>query len=986
MMTHYTSLDEAVKIAGYDDCVYENIEHLKTVFVSKLTFAKGNAKLGYTLPSSKINTLLSNGVVETKIIDGMLKISAYDVARICINQELVKRSYCTLLEFISILRNKEVKLFNNGFYEIFQTLSESSLIRVVYLNPIDAIGKIDKFILKDDVSEFMKEYISLEDACKNFGVSKAALHNVLADIEEKCAYVNLTNLIGGSYYYKFVKKQDFILYQKQYMEKRYTDREEFISEIHFGRLLGLAQKTIKKALCEYHITPVAIIGARTTQTKGRTFSGRSFYHQLDFDFLLKEQQKLWEFYTENYYTSKEFDDLIKKELEIDSPSREIFSSAYFDDMRGNDSVRMTIPTLIRIEKDGRKFKGLSTLYKKEVIDQYIESVRFQRAYYEIGETFAHTPHYAYSKMVEHFNIKFPKGSDETKQLWESFVQERLENRVENERDSLRYARDYAQTTKFLVELLNGTRKDIAFMTTNELKVAIFNKRVLGYIQTALYSFLLRIQPYYVAKGQRILYDMSVIQNPAFSNKNGPRIKEVYSDEEYGAYCNFVNEVDMHKQKSIEDIERLLEGKSNLYQKYASVWLYVLIHLNNKWRRYEVTLFPRFQGIENTKLLQECDQDYKRALCHLKEYNLEQVDVQYVADKLRAFMTVHNKNKMSRDFTWTESTALAVSTAIVLCEIRCRLAPFEQEYLIDFDSRKRELPKGCEKAFFEGMHEKELNFNSLKMNRTLSSLAYATARELGNEAVMEVTRSLRNHRQDESTNIYLNVPQNRLDQIASNLFNTGPFGFVYTCLANILHKQTESTKFDITSNDQIAYSDQLKVAFGDWVKVEEVIRTFGELVKNQDIANEVLESMSKEQLTQIYKKINIGINHAKDEGFLCVFEECVDINRSCIFCPFMVMNFHTLTRLGEDFTQLIEECQLKFSFESTEAEKLYFTRLLTVYTVRIREAIERFGEEIVSMFFENSLDHAREQMKKLPSMLSYKTKLKELDSYEGEHNV
>jgi hypothetical protein len=260
-------------------------------------------------------------------------------------------------------------------------------------------------------------------------------------------------------------------------------------------------------------------------------------------------------------------------------------------------------------------------------------------------------------------------------------------------------------------------------------MSTFNDNILFYIRANIYSFLLALQTHYLGRGERVFYDLNLVTNP-FSIENTP-IKEMYSENEYGIFCDYVNRIKTHKLKSILDIEHLLEGNKSSYRKYASTWLYVLLHLNNKWRRFEVTLFPRFNHINNLNILKMCNYDLRKALSYLKENNLDEEDIQYVGNKMKAFLSIHNKTKKHRDFTWTETTALALATAVILCEIRCELLDNTQVYLIDFDNKKRELPTGSERSFFNSLEEsKSLKFNSLKMNRTLSSLSYNASLDLG----------------------------------------------------------------------------------------------------------------------------------------------------------------------------------------------------------------------------------------------------------------
>ncbi|MBT2677374.1 hypothetical protein J7E38_00090 [Bacillus sp. ISL-35] len=986
-MEKYTSLEEAVKLVRNETGVYDKIEHLVGVFVSKRKLDKAKSIESYVLPITKLNTLIDAGRIRTQSIDGNVKYSVYDLAKYFIQQEIIADKFYYFTDFFDMNNSKVSKGVSKLYHQIIEKLSLLGLIEVIQLSPIDSLGKKDKFITRLHTDIFFNDYISLANISKEKGLSFETLHSKLSDIEGKISILN----IGKYYSYRFVKKKDF----ENYMSNFLTYSQELISEKSLGNSLGLTQKAIQKVLKVFNIQPQTVVGEIKNQKSKRNFQGRKFYTPDTLPLLKREQKREWVFYTENYYTSKEVDELVENELHINSPSREVFSNSYFEKYQNDNLSKISVPEIIRIEKDGRNFKGVNFLYRKEIIDNFIQDMKFERDYVAISETMLAQPLIAYQETIKHCNVTFPEGSKETEDLWNSFVKITLERR-DNERTLLRAIRDHVQTAKFLTKLLSATKKDVAFLTNKEIKVAVFNKNVKVYQQAIMYSFLYNLQSYYVGQGKKVLYKLDVFENPA-RPENQSRIKEVYSKDEYGAFLDYVNQIEKHKLKAIEDIEVLLEGNRKKYLGYASTWLYVLIHLNNKWRRYEVTIFPPLgDDISNTNIIKRFNMNYKAALNYLKKHDLEKSDVEYIANKLKAFITIHNKNKGERDFTWTETTSLALATAIILCEIRCKLDNFETEYLIDFHSKSRQLPERNERYFFSDFEEKNLNFKSLKMNATLSSLGFQTSRRLGNEAVMDVIRSFRNHNLDQSTNIYLSISEERLTEISNNLFNSGPFGFVHTQLSNIFEGKDNIDK-NLISVDKANFSKEISRIFGDWLKIEELVRTFKLLSNNEIIAKDLINSMSEEELIELNKKMKMGLNHAKDEGFMCVFSDCVykQLEQDCISCPFMTMNFHTLTVLARDFSKLIIQCELKFQRlnevgnftkykeDVPDAERLRLTRLLAIYTYRLKEAVAEFGEDVVSMFFKDGLNTARESLRAIPSVSRYKKMLVEIDKISWE---
>ncbi|WP_121611614.1 hypothetical protein [Mesobacillus foraminis] len=997
----YTSLDDAVRLLGYTEDLYHQIEDLNGEFCTINSFAKRYEGNDYALPLTKIKTLVENKLIRTENrSDGGILVSLYDVEKFYLKQKVVLENCYYIKNFISKCTGKPCKSLLPHHYEMMDTLIKLKLIDYICLSPVESLWKMDKFITKFSAEAFLDIYINLADARVKYNIPLNALEAEFKDIEQ-CMEVIYTKE-SSRFSNRFVKKDDFEKYYATYLY--YIN--DLISEASLGKSLDLAPKTLTKVLSEYKIEPKLIVGESKKDDPDREFNGRKYYEQKIVDELLKKQEKMWEEYSDKYYTSEEFEQIVKTKLELISESRMIYDNSFFNQYRDSESTRVDNPWLIRIEKDGRYFKGIKTLYEKKIIDEYVETTLFEREYLRISETLPYQPFLAYRELVQHLNITFPECCTETVELWELFVERYYENKkIEQLVASIRGT---VQTAKFLAETLKAQKKEIALMTTKELKLAIFNENVRLYIRTILHSFLLALPRAYRLMGKEVAYNIKLISRPG---KDSPRrIKEVYREDEYGAYVDYCNQIEHHKQKSIEDIEFLLGNKKNNYRRYASTWLYVIIHLNNMWRRFEVTLFPRFTGMEKTKLMKACNYDYVKALTYLKNNDLDDEDIEYVANKLRAFLDIHGKNQMPRDFTWTETTSKALSTAVILCEIRCNLTESkdkkctDEEYLIDFNSKKRELTKGSEKAFFKDFDEGIANFKSKKMNSSLSSLGYVVSKKIDSESVTEVQKSFRNHKDEESSNIYVLIPENRMNEIADNLFNSGPFGFVQVCLTDIIQGRDISNNQILTREEKALYANQLRSIFGNWIKVEEVVRVMKDLTNNQETAKRVLHSMTKDELMELNLKMKMGINHAKDEGFMCIFNSCIyedenedkaEQQQSCISCPFMAMNFHSLSTLCNDFGRLLDECEMRFGINnqyqhalpsnSKDSEKIYYTRQLATYSVRIHEAIKKFGEDIISMFIEGGIASARERKDALiPHIAKYQMFTKELDNKANNH--
>src|SRR5690606_24505826 len=118
-------------------------------------------------------------------------------------------------------------------------------------------------------------------------------------------------------------------------------------------------------------------------------------------------------------------------------------------------------------------------------------------------------------------------------------------------------------------------------------------------------------------------------------------------------------------------------------------------------------------------------------------------------------------------------------------------------------------------------KKNFDFQNRAMNRTLLSLMAYIQSVSGNGHDSEYIKILRSHVDFETTNIYINIPQERLDQIALQLFDRDMFGHIPDVLAELIFgKQTEEEKQ--TENIKI-----IKQKFGDIYKIEETANFLNE---------------------------------------------------------------------------------------------------------------------------------------------------------------
>src|SRR5699024_3278517 len=117
-------------------------------------------------------------------------------------------------------------------------------------------------------------------------------------------------------------------------------REKLLNVTQISKLLGVRYQFTNTILEEWGIT---------AKDKGLS----KYYDPKDDDYLLQKQAERYKYFTENYYTAKEIDEL-----------GETYYNNPFKEIRGEK-----IDSIAKIDK----LKGLRVVYRKCVVDRFLEN-------------------------------------------------------------------------------------------------------------------------------------------------------------------------------------------------------------------------------------------------------------------------------------------------------------------------------------------------------------------------------------------------------------------------------------------------------------------------------------------------------------------------------------------------------------------------------------------------------------------------------------
>ncbi|MGG4507093.1 hypothetical protein ABEP00_06275 [Heyndrickxia sporothermodurans] len=861
----------------------------------------------YGLTVGKVKELIKSGELEEKVVGNRTYISVESLKRYILTVDEIRSNYMTVEELY-------LRVTGKGRYKlnIVKQIVEQTCLELIILEI--PITQSEKYLIKKSCYEqFLQDYISIQEA-----FSQLKMHKDIWQFRENLKKQGITVVsFQNRYELQFVKKEDLNKYKN------------IISVVEARTLLGLTEKNLSEAikLCEIE-----------------SFWGRKsriYIRNEDFEFLKDLQQNTLSYLKENTYTWEEVDALYKENIggkKIDDNAIKKFVAP------GN------IHPIVRIEKYKRKM----TVYSKAGVDKYIELLKKDKEISRLCEITTSDYYSLLQQILEIDNVCFSNNASLTKELWFQFVHWKLKNMQGSRETSLHRVSGFRYTTKLLTEFT--ATKEIYEFSVNELNLGIFNNNIPKKYQKEIFSFLYNIIQTVEQKTGKKLFNVSKL-NFKYENTNKQE-KEIYSVDEYLALYNYVSNFESHRLLAITDVEKGLNNKKG-YKKYDSFWLYVLLHMSNGWRNGTVLEFPRFHNpifdklnLNSIESLENLQLTYNEADQIVKYYQMQWFE--------------HNKTKEKATFYCSSVLTLPMAYAIVICEFRCRKLHLHNENnLIHFYNSRNNITPTIHDGFFKN-YSREFKFESRKMNRTVLTYTSSIIESTFNGDPIEIARHLRGHTTSETTNIYIQLPQEHLDFISEQLFDTGYFGFIYNQVNHLLIGENPTSRIE-----QTKASNELKEMFGDVVKLEDTTSYLKQLSQERDDLGKYLEEMPKEELKNRLNLINLGLSPAREETYQCFFSSCIAKKIDCNKCPFSIPHFFSLNSISKRIKRTLKSYQeIAFNQEIPVGEKIRHYNLLIIDYKSIMEAKQKFGKEIVEMFIDSDLNEFSKQLVELPDPQYY----------------
>ncbi|MGY3715002.1 hypothetical protein ACWE42_05720 [Sutcliffiella cohnii] len=576
-------------------------------------------------------------------------------------------------------------------------------------------------------------------------------------------------------------------------------------------------------------------------------------------------------------------------------------------------------------------KNLKTVYPKKVIDNYLKSLKISELIDQYKNELEYTtlPDKVFLKTVKELDLHFSSSVKDTETAWYNFVSKKLLSSNGNIKTIKKLFVRFIILTELLQSKLIS--KEIMEMTSNEINFIFLNNKVPGTYKEVLYSFLNHL----LLSFSNCKYLISALNNPYVEKKerlaNSKDNKQIYSTNEFLTLLDYVKNIKLHKENAISEYNA--KSMDRTKGNYESIWLYVMLHLNNGWRSNDfIEKIPRIP-------LSIPVQDYES----FENHNLTVEEATKIIWELTSNLinVYHNKNGKKAFFFISDDMIVPVANAIVLCELKAQLIDSKRNNLIDLGN-SNELTASMHDKFFNTFPVNNFKFKSLKANRTFITFVNSILKQKTNRNPLEVTKFIRNHESLDTTNRYVHVTEEHLNKICVQLFDKGYFGYTYDYLKQIVIGEPQN---NITKNNE---NKLIATVFGDIYKIENFSIQINAIEEKRKPLYEFVNDLSKEQQQEVLDLIDMNQLPAKESFWQCILGDCLYLDRRCNSCPFAIPHFYLLTKTVHNLNNLIPKLE-QIKYISSKGEKVRLANLLYKNLSLISTAKKQFGENVLSSF-------------------------------------
>nr|WP_205603481.1 helix-turn-helix domain-containing protein [Heyndrickxia shackletonii] len=428
--------------------------------------------------------------------------------------------------------------------------------------------------------------------------------------------------------------------------------------------------------------------------------------------------------------------------------------------------------------------------------------------------------------------------------------------------------------------------------------------------------------------------------------NEDKDKEIYSPEVFFSYYKYVKDIALHLPNAIND------------QYYANMWAFTIMHLTDVWRASDIVYNTPKIDISSIQV---------DSLAWFNTNVLTMTQCQKVINQLYLHFRSIRTSKTNTLVTFLVEPGLVkpLSTALIISELHRQKNG--HSFLLESFFRGKKFKsvatsgKDQHHSFFKNESNLE-PFKSLKFNNsTMTYLFYSISDEDGNDAdvALELTQRVRSHNRAETTAIYVKATNkdDTLNQVSSNLFRRGHFGWLYNYLILLTSEKDDVTR---TMEEKTVAISTLRNELGSPFHTERWAQFLLQIKQKRNSVITRLANLRKESLKETIIKIFKGEMSSKTENAQCITHPVCEYPRlnSCYSCPNIIPKNYLFIELSGEFDRLINSIEATQHDAVRRKESYFLLNLLLL----LDEGIDFFGEDYVEAFIE--IQHVRDKLSQL----------------------
>lgn len=581
----------------------------------------------------------------------------------------------------------------------------------------------------------------------------------------------------------------------------------------------------KRDLAVHYEIGNLIVNYITENVKYCIYHTTIFFLKSDVLSLLKEREKSKENFFTNYYTNFEF-------LELGGTSHELRKLQNYEVPREYRTGKYQNTIYVYLKKDCEEF--LVARKTDEILESYKNRLKSDLRIDTLFE-----------ECLNELNIKFYPEHKNTSESWMKFARKKLLSSKSHINTLMKSFKKFVKITHVLTK---GFDDDINKVTTDKVTSVLQDSAILFSYRVEIYIWLKVVyQTYQVKFNYKRLPNLHELNR--LNSEDTLRKNPAYTENEFLELLSYVSKVSLHKKRAIEEFE-LPKDYRRKYYAYESVWLYVMLHLNNGWRSQSfIDTIPRIT-------LPEHLDSYEK----YKNTELSMEDAQKIVWELTSKLVniQHSKNDKKNFFFCSEDLLYPLANALILCELKCRQRQLSTNQLIYLD-KNNSLNETLNNSFFKGFSIDGFQFKSLRANHTFIKFSNLIFNQVLKN-VMRISKYIRNHKSYDTTNVYIDIDNEQLDKITRQLFNVNYFGYSYSLFKNYL---TNKDVYIPNKTTHIHVIEDLKLIFGDVVKIENLAVQINYIEKNHKSLLSYLDTLNSDELVELENLIKLQQLPAKE---------------------------------------------------------------------------------------------------------------------------